>query len=260
MSIIATDTLRAIPGQIYTRPKKGSCTLSKYWGVGGSLLIPALSGLGYVMLVKDCMTPSPITVRPESDPLIARELLEFGGFRRLPVTDERCKLIGIVTQNDLDVFLSQAKSPGVLKRQHRIAQLMNCNVITISPDCPLEEAASLMIAHKIGCVPVVENERVVGIITETDIFSQLTSALGAQSESIRLTVQVPNTPGQLAELTHRIAQVNGNISSVIACPTEQQDRTNITLRIEQIDQETLLHAISEQPELEILHIWPKGKA
>ena len=96
------------------------------------------------MFVQDCMTHDPVTVRPESDPLAAVALLKCGGFRRLPVVDEDDKLIGIVTRNDLEVFLSRAGSPGVLKRQHRVEQVMNRKVITVPPDCPLEEAANLM--------------------------------------------------------------------------------------------------------------------
>jgi acetoin utilization protein AcuB len=207
------------------------------------------------MLVRDCMTHNPVTVRPESDPLAAIALLKCGDFRRLPVVDSEGRLVGIVARNDLEVFLSQAKSPGIMKRQHRVDQVMSRNVTTVSPDCPLEEAAILMVEHKIGSLPVEEDGRVVGIITETDIFEQFAAVLGGGTNSLRLTVQVLDVPGQLAELSSRIAQVGGNISSVVAYPVDEPERVNITLRIEGADKETVLDTVSSQFRLDVLHVW-----
>lgn len=211
------------------------------------------------MFVRDCMTRNPVTVRPDSDPLAAVSLLKCGDFRRLPVVDAGGKLIGIVTHNDLEVFLSKAESPGIIKRQHRVEQVMSQEVMMVPPDCPLEEAASLMVENKIGSLPVVEDERVVGIITETDIFRQFAAVLGGKTDSLRLTVQVPNVPGQLAELASRIAQVGGNISSVVAYETDQPDRINITLRVEGIEQEIVLEVISGQFRLDVLHVWDSAR-
>jgi acetoin utilization protein AcuB len=207
------------------------------------------------MFVRDCMTHDPVTVRPESDPLAAVALLKCGDFRRLPVVNGEGKLVGIVVRGDLEVFLSQAESPGIMKRQHRVDQVMSRNVTTVSPDCPLEEAAILMVEHKIGSLPVEEDGRIVGIITETDIFKQFAAVLGGGNNSLRLTVQVPDVPGQLAELSSRIAQVSGNISSVVAYKAAQPERINITLRVEGADKETVLETISSQFRLDVLHVW-----
>jgi len=201
------------------------------------------------------MTRDPITARPESDPLAAVALLKCGGFRRLPVVDAEGKLVGIVARNDLEVFLSKAGSPGILKRQHRVDQMMSREVMTVPPDCPLEEAANLMVKHKIGSLPVVEERQVVGIITETDIFEQFAAVLGGGTNSLRLTIQVPDVPGQLAKLANRIAQVSGNISSVVAYNADQPERINITLRVEEADRETMLEAVSDQAGLKVLHVW-----
>ncbi|MCP4357074.1 MAG: CBS domain-containing protein, partial [Chloroflexi bacterium] len=106
------------------------------------------------MLVRDRMTPNPTTVRPNSDPMAAQMLLRYNKFRRLPVVDEKGQLIGIVTDSDLNLFLTTSPSPGVVKRQHRVEQVMTTPVITVSPDYPLEEAAQLMLKRKIGGAPV----------------------------------------------------------------------------------------------------------
>lgn len=207
------------------------------------------------MLVRDCMTTNPITVRPESDPLAALALLKCGKFRRLPVVDALGRPVGVITLPDLEVFLSKAGSPGAAKRQYRVDQVMKQQVVTVKPDCPLEEAADLMVKHKVGSLMVVEGERLVGILTETDVFRQFAAVLGGGTDSLRITVQVFNVPGQLAELASRIAGVGGNITSVVAYASDKPNRTNITLRVEGSDRDTLLEAIKGQHGLEVLHTW-----
>lgn len=212
------------------------------------------------MFVCDCMTVDPVTVRPGSDPMAAMMVLTIHGFRHLPVIDEDGRLVGIVDRADLELFQSKAGSPSITKRQHRVDQAMTHEVVTVPPDCPLEEAASLMVEHKIGSLPVVEGGQLVGIITETDIFKQFAAVLGGGSDSLRLTVQMADAPGQLAELASRIAEVNGNISSVVAYPASQAGRVNITLRVEGASQETLVGAVSGLAGLEMLHAWGRERA
>jgi acetoin utilization protein AcuB len=201
------------------------------------------------------MTRDPVTVRPDSDPVAGMMLLRSGRFRRLPVVDSSGQLAGIVDRDNLELFLSQADSPGVAKRQHRIDQVMVRDVITVPPDCPLEEAATRMVTHKVGSLPVVEAGRLVGIITETDLFQQFAAALGGGSDSLRLTLQVDDSPGQLAEVAGRIAGVQGNISSVVAYNAGQAGRINITLRVEGAEREIVLAALSGLPGLDLLHAW-----
>jgi len=205
------------------------------------------------MLVRDCMTEKLITIRPESDPMAAISLLKVCKFRHLPVIESDGSLVGIVDRADLELFLAKAGSPGYVKRNHRVEQFMTRNVITVHPDCPLEEAASLMTQHKIGSLPVLEDGKLVGIITETDIFKRFFAILGGGSESLRLTVQVADKPGQLAELAGRIARINGNIVSMVTSPAEQPGRINITLRVEGVELSSLLAAVEDQPGLVILH-------
>jgi acetoin utilization protein AcuB len=164
-------------------------------------------------------------------------------------------LVGIVDRDDLALFLSKAGSPGVAKRQHRIDQVMIRDVVTVPPDCPLEEAATRMVAHKIGSLPVVEAGRLVGIITETDLFQHFAAALGGGSDSLRLTVQVDDAPGQLAEVAGRIAAVQGNICSVVAYNAGQPGRINITLRVEGAERDVVLDTLSGLAGLELLHAW-----
>jgi len=207
------------------------------------------------MYVQDCMTLTPLTVRPESDPMAALMVLKYHGFRHLPVLDNDGNLVGIVDRDDLEKFLSTAGAPTVLKRQHRVEQVMTRDVVTVTPSCPLEEAALLMVENKIGSLPVMDGGQLVGIITKTDIFKQFAAVLGGGTDSFRLTVQVTDAPGQLAQLSSRIAKVNGNISSLVAYPADKPGRQNLTLRVQGVDRQAVLMAISDQPELEVLDTW-----
>jgi acetoin utilization protein AcuB len=207
------------------------------------------------MLVQDCMTRNPISIRPESDPVAAIGLLKAGGFRHLPVLDDDGRLVGIVDRMDMEMFLSKAGSPGVMKRNHRVDQMMSRNVVSVAPGCPLEEAASLMVQHKIGSLPVLEDGRLVGIITETDIFSHFAAILGGGTHSLRLTVQLDDRPGMLAEVAGCIAGVEGNITSAVAFDAGQPGRMNFTFRVQGVEEGILLQAIAGIEGLEVLHAW-----
>jgi acetoin utilization protein AcuB len=214
------------------------------------------------VLVQEVMTPNPITVRPDSDYLAAIALMRAGRFRHLPVVDEQGNLVGLVSERDLRTAKPAAPTPkavigdGVLLR---VKEVMKRNLITTTPDFPLEEAASVMIRHRIGCLPVIKDGSLVGIITDTDLFRQFVAILGGGSQTLRLTVQVDNTPGQLAALAGRIAAVNGNIHSIASHPAPTPERSNFTLRVEGISLETLLEAVRSHPGLEVLSFWTGEK-
>lgn len=210
------------------------------------------------MLVRDRMTPNPAVVRPDSDPMAAQTLLRYGDLRRLPVVDTNGRLVGIITASDLDLFLTTAPSPGVIKRQFRVDQVMKTPVITVSPDYPLEEAARLMLEHKISGLPVVEDDRVVGMITESDIFAQLLEALGGETWSLRVTVQVPDRPGQLARVANEIAALNCNICSILS--THAGDAINLTMRLQGADEESIVKALHDLDEVKVVHVWEGNRS
>ena len=207
------------------------------------------------MLVRNCMTANPIRVHPESDPLAALGLCKSAHIRRLPVVDAEAQVVGIVTRNMLEQFLAKAPSPGVMKRQHNIEQVMVSPALTVSPDYPLEEAARLMVVHKIGSLPVVDQGRLMGIITETDIFKQFVEILGGQAKAIRLTVDVPDTPGALAKVVNAIAALHGNICSVVLTPGVEPQTRSATLWIQAIDRDTLTNVIQDLPDVRLVRVW-----
>jgi acetoin utilization protein AcuB len=206
------------------------------------------------MLVRDCMTPNPTTVRMDSDPMAAQTLMRYGKLRRLPVLDENDCLVGIVTTSDLNLFFSTAPSPGVAKRQYRVDQVMTSPVVTVSPDYPLEEAAELMRQTRVTGLPVVEGEKLVGIITAGDILALLVESMGGHiSASLRVTVQVLDLPGQLARVANKLADLNCNICSMLSVPAGEH--VKLTMRLRGVDHAAVLQAIQELEDVMVVHMW-----
>ena len=127
-------------------------------------------------LVRDWMTPDPVTIGPKTTVPEAHKLMKEHDFRRLPVVDDHGRLIGIVTLSDLrEAGPSSATTLSIFELNYLLAQLtvekiMTRDVITVSPDATIRDAANLMLKREVGALPVMENGRLVGIITESDIF------------------------------------------------------------------------------------------
>lgn len=173
------------------------------------------------MYVRSRMTPNPITATRQTTVAEALELMRKNNIRRLPVMENN-KLVGIVTERDLiEVSPSPATSLSVFEINYLLAKMKIAdvlpkkqNVITVEPDALLEKAALLMRQHKIGALPVVENGKLVGIITETNIFDAFIDLLGVRDEGIRLTIATADKPGVLAKVTQIISNCGANISRV----------------------------------------------
>jgi acetoin utilization protein AcuB len=95
-----------------------------------------------------------------------------------------------------------------------VRQMMTHPVVTVGGDCPLEEAARIMVERKIGSLLVLNGDQLVGIITETDIFRTLVEVLGGETRGTRLTLHLTERVGELAKITARIAEAGGNILAV----------------------------------------------
>lgn len=171
------------------------------------------------MFVKDFMTHNPIVVAPDDNFPQAMNVIRKRKIRHLPVVDKD-KLVGIIVEKDL---LSNQPSPATtlslyeiysLLETLRIRQIMSRPVITVAGDCPLEEAARIMVENKISCLPVMAGDKLEGIITETDVFKVLVEVLGGKEDGVRLTLRLPDQVGELAAITRRIAEAGGNIVAV----------------------------------------------
>jgi acetoin utilization protein AcuB len=166
------------------------------------------------MLVKDWMSPAPLTVSPETPVLEALRLLKERGFRRLPVV-EGSKLIGIVTDKDLkDAMPSKATTLSVWEMNYLLAKLtvrevMASPVLSVNALETLEDAALRMQERKLGGMPVLDNAgALVGILTITDVLGALVRVLGLKEGGVRVTLEVPDQPGALGVAVDAIKPSN----------------------------------------------------
>ncbi|HXF62553.1 MAG TPA: CBS domain-containing protein [Caldilineaceae bacterium] len=138
--------------------------------------------------VRQIMQSNVITIRPEELVADAAQVMEEFNIRRLPVVDEDNCVVGIVTDSDVREAeaadgVRSAYEPGVELEWLTVGDIMTREVITIGPDATLGELASVFMRHKVGGVPVVEpdphkpkRQRLIGIVTETDIFAMIVNA------------------------------------------------------------------------------------
>lgn len=140
------------------------------------------------MLVRDVMTQNPVTIGPEEPIGAALQLMRTGRFRHLPVV-EAGRLVGIITDRDLRLATN---SPLVLREKWysdfilesiKVKSCMTSNPITVTPDTPLLDAALIIQEHRFGSLPVVEDGKLVGILTETDLLATLIRLLRAQKDA-----------------------------------------------------------------------------
>jgi len=186
------------------------------------------------MLVRDWMTRDPQTVSPTTPVMDAMQRLRQEAYRRLPVVDGGA-LVGIVTDRDLkEATPSKATSLSVFELNYLLSKLtikevMHTPVITIGSDEPIEQAALLMERHRISGVPVVDGQALVGMLTITDLLRAFVAFLGLREGGRRITVEIPDTPGELVGVA-QAAPPSNLVAVVSAGPSEQAWRT-LVLRV-----------------------------
>jgi len=192
------------------------------------------------------MTKNPITVDSETLVLDAQKIMQENSIRRLPVVDKG-KLVGIVTKHDL---LQASPSPATSLSIHelnyllarmKVKEIMKKNPMTLSPDTPFEEALKMGQDKKIGSFPVVENGKLVGIATESDIVRFLTHALGIREEGSRVTIE--GLGGKFGDLEKIIAIANQHqtiILSMISLQRPEKKDWMIVLRLKTTDPDPIV--------------------
>jgi acetoin utilization protein AcuB len=118
-------------------------------------------------------------------------------------------------------------------------------VISTTEDTPIEEAAHLMLDNKIGCLPVLRDDKLVGIITESDIFRTFMELFAAREKGLRITLEGPNKAGELAKVTRAVADEGGYISACGTFNLEDTAKKGIILKVRNVDRETLVNALSK---------------
>jgi acetoin utilization protein AcuB len=192
------------------------------------------------------MTSAVRTVTPDATYEQALHELRAHKIRRLPVVDSHGAVIGIIAERDLlaagpstATTLSRAEMPELLSRV-KVRDVMSRPVIMVGPDIPIEEAARLLADHKIGGMPVVDNRRLIGIVTETDLFRTMVDLFGARRKGLRLTFSVEDHRGTLAQLVGEITRQGGSIISIAVFRGADQHHPTIVTKVEDADEERML--------------------
>lgn len=184
------------------------------------------------MFVEQVMTRPAVTVGPEATASHAWELLQRGHFRHLPIV-RLGRLVGIVSDRDLRVARTLDEEPPVGK-------LGRADVVTVTPATPVEEASRLLLQHKIGALPVVQDGELVGIVTESDLFRMLTQIMGVLEPSTRLQLLLDDPTRQLAEATRIAHEHRAPIVSLVTEPSPAGSGRVVVLRVGTIAPEPLI--------------------
>lgn len=213
------------------------------------------------MFVKDRMTPNPITGHPEMSVTAAQDLMITKGFRHLPILDENGQLVGLITKGSLASTLPSDTSNlsrfeiSYVLAKIKVRSIMVEDMITATPDTPIEIAARMMADNLIGCLPVIDNGKLVGIITDRDLFFTMVTLLGARSEGIRVTVLQPERAGEVARLTTAIAEAGGNLAvSIGYYPPEKPGFWVSVYKVQNISQEKIIEVIDNLEDTSIIDI------
>ena len=196
------------------------------------------------MLVGERMSHPVLTVSPDMSALDAQAFMRREHIRRAPVIHDG-KLVGIVTESDLlNASPTQATLLSVweinyLVSKIKVSQVMTKKVLTIGEDTPIEEAARVMIDNKIGGLPVLRDGKVVGIITETDLFKVMLEMLGARQQGARASVLVPNQAGEIAALSRAIFEAGGNIIALGTFAGDDPSTAELAFKVVGLDEATL---------------------
>lgn len=188
------------------------------------------------MLIEDIMTRGVVTVAPTDSLAEALHRTRAGRFRHLPVVEGE-RLVGVVSDRDLRAAVPALVVEGAEEILERttVASVMHTSVIVAHPLDPVEDAAHLMYEHKIGCLPVVSGERLVGIVTETDVLRSFVEMSGGLCTGSRLEIEAPDRPGVLAEIGELTLRHRINVASVFTTPAKRPGYTVLVVRLQALD-------------------------
>jgi acetoin utilization protein AcuB len=209
------------------------------------------------MLVQEWMTKEVLTITPETSMMKASRLMKDKKIRRLPVVDEEMRVIGIVSDRDIkDASPSKATTLDMHELYYLLSELKIKDIMTKSPVCAeagdsVEGVALIMMERGFGGMPVVDqNRKLVGIITESDIFRVLVSITGVSSGGIQLAFELPSQRGTLRPVLDALRERGGSIISVLTSQESEDAPTRrVYIRLRAMSDEqgkTLVEAMQSQ--------------
>ena len=199
-----------------------------------------------MLLVRDSMVREVITVSPETTAAEALKLCREKGIRHLPVLDGG-RMVGLISDRDLRLATPALGDPNRAAALQKIlvGDEMSREIATADPEDPIEQAATAMHERKIGCLPVVEGDELVGILTASDVMAALVRLVGAHGPGSRLEVAFPDEPGALAEVVGIVRDQGVNIVSVLSAPDDDGSRSVAVIRLATINPAEVVRSLQE---------------
>jgi len=182
----------------------------------------------------------------------AQRLMGENNIRHLPVVGEGKRLLGLVTRNTLLVDPRRLGSLDVWEIARYLSGLTvkdvmikARDVITIHPDATIEDAARVMVERKVGCLPVLEDGVVVGILTDADMLAHLMQMMAAGTPAVRVTVRMPDVRGELAKLVGAIAAQGWGILALGGAPAPREPgKWDAVVKIRYVTKDQVAAALS----------------
>lgn len=202
------------------------------------------------MYIKDYMSTNLITITPETSVLKASDLLKQHDINRLPVLDND-QLVGLITKDILSknspsgATSFSAHEVNYILEKTTVKDIMKKQVMTISPDSIVEEAASIMRSNNIGVLVVTEGSKLVGIITDKDIFKAFVDVSGYDSPGSSLVVElVGDRKGVIEEVGDALVETDVNLTHMIVY--HHEDNIRLVLHVSTTDTTSLESAIKSR--------------
>jgi len=172
------------------------------------------------MFVSDWMTKKVYTVAPDDGIAAAVKLIRGKKIKHIPVAKDG-KIKGIISDRDIrDFSPSQATTLDIyelhyLLERMKVREIMKEKVVTVTPETPIEEAALIMYDRGIGCLPVIDNGRIGGIISDKDIFHALVDITGVRHGGHRISLTVEDRPGSVREVADVVRKHGFSLQSIL---------------------------------------------
>jgi acetoin utilization protein AcuB len=214
------------------------------------------------MLVKDYMTRHPIMIPPSMGAAESQKIMSENKLRHLPVVGDGKRPLGLVTRQSLRIPPAELGSLNVWEITRFLSELKVKDImvpaqelVTIGPDATLEEAAQIMADNRYGCLPVVEENVVVGIITETDLLVQLADLLGGFVPGVRVTVRLPGKIGGYAKIISAISAKGwGMYATGSVRAPKREGYWDIVLKVRDVAKDDLLDVLDQIETCEIIDV------
>ena len=209
------------------------------------------------MLINRVMTKNPIFVSPDMSITEVHSIMDKEKIGHVPVLDKNNTLVGLMTRKSL-VKAAPSAATGLdmfeisyLLSKTVVKDVMEKKVLTAKEDDVVEEVARIMADKRIGCLPVMKDKILIGIITQTDLFRVFVDACGARYPGVRFTINIKDKQGQVAKLSQAITELGGNIVAFITFDGDDVNYKRVTIKTQGIGKIDVQNLFKSFPDIEL---------